>query len=85
MEILMGKNNNLIRRCWYNADDDWEDLSLCQLRKLTRLTPIFLSPIKDKIHTLKKLKEFKLPSVNNIKIGDIGFRFKKGIRWTWYF
>jgi len=77
MEILMGKNNKLIRRCWYNADDDWEDLSLCQLRKLKRLTPIFLSPIKDKIHTLKKLKEFKLPSVNNIKIGDIGFRFKK--------
>ena len=26
---------------------------------------------------MKKLKEFKLPSVNNIKIGDIGFRFKK--------
>ena len=26
---------------------------------------------------MKKLKEFKLPSVNNIQIGDIGFRFRK--------
>ena len=26
---------------------------------------------------MKKLKEFKLLSVDNVKTGDIGFRFKK--------
>ena len=77
MEILKRKINKLIKRCWYSADDELEYLSLCQVRKFKRLTPIFLSPRKDKTHTLKKLKEFKLPSVNNIKIGDIGFRFRK--------
>ena len=77
MEILKGTKNNKNRRCWYSADNDWEDLSIKQLQKLKRVTPFFLSPRKDHRHKLKKLKEFKLLRVDNVKIGDIGFRFKK--------
>ena len=64
------------RRCWYSADNDCEDLSISQLKKLKRVTLFFLTLIKSN-DKLKKLKEFQLPSVDNVKVGDIGFRFKK--------
>ena len=76
MDILKGSKSKKNRRCWYSASNDCEDLSISQLRKLKRVSPFFLTPIKNH-KKLKKWKEFKLPSVDNVKVGDIGFRFKK--------
>ena len=46
MEILRATKSNKNRRCWYSADNDWEDLSIKQLQKLKRVTPFLLSPRK---------------------------------------
>ena len=53
MDILKGSKSKKNRRCWYSASNDCEDLSISQLRKLKRVSPFFLTPIKNH----KKLKK----------------------------
>ena len=73
MEIRSNVKGNKDRRCIY-SDGDIEDLSLKDIKKYNSLN--FLTPVKKIENKPVKIRI----SVNKIKVGDIGYKFRKSFK-----